>query len=290
MRDRSPFRGVAFASPSVSLASQRSFMSSRNKGSQDYQGLSIRSLEEPLLDRPLLERGRKSTSPESPPPVVVERDRAVSPPEECIEGGLGSPESRDDGDVIGIDNGGSWLNMMTVLASEKRRSFFAKRRSLSVGVPGWRGLDSTTFAALDPQPDVKRHASMQSMHEAEMEMVSAVERFSRLSTELANERTLLAWVRTCLAAVRTALAYVGMAAATGDWWISVRVAQWGMCALIILAALAGSSRYYRLKAILNFKTPPRQFGRISVAPMNAVVVIATFATAAGLLAGTWHKG
>lgn len=123
---------------------------------------------------------------------------------------------------------------------------------------------------------------------AEMEMVTALERFNRLSTDLANERTLLAWVRTCLAAVRTGLSFLGVTA-VAEWWISLYMAQWGMLLLIVLASFFGAVRYYRLKAILEYKVPPRYFGRLSLTPMNALVVVASVATASGLAAQTWVK-
>lgn len=129
---------------------------------------------------------------------------------------------------------------------------------------------------------LERHVS------AEFEMVTAMERFNRLSTDLANERTLLAWVRTCLAAVRTGLSYLGLAAVS-EWWISLVLAQWSMFALIVLGGVAGAARYYRLKAILEYKVPPRQFGRISLTPLNFLVAVSAVATASGLAAHSWVK-
>lgn len=119
-------------------------------------------------------------------------------------------------------------------------------------------------------------------------MVTALERFNRLSTDLANERTLLAWVRTCLAAVRTGLSYVGLAAVS-DWWISLLTAQWGMLLLIVLASATGAARYYKMKSILEYKMPPRHFGRMSVTPMNFLVIVSALATASGLAVHSWVK-
>lgn len=141
---------------------------------------------------------------------------------------------------------------------------------------------STSPERLQQPSKLPRHVS------TEMEMVTAMERFSRLSTELANERTLLAWVRTCLACVRTGISYVGLASVT-QWWLSLVLAQWGMFMLIVLAAVAGSSRYYKIKAILEYKVPPRKFGRISLRPLSVLLLVAAVATASGLAAHAWVK-
>ncbi len=45
-------------------------------------------------------------------------------------------------------------------------------------------------------------------------LISSVQRMSRLTTDLANERNLLAWGRTAMAAVRTALAFLALSGVT----------------------------------------------------------------------------
>merc|ERR1712194_252279 len=42
------------------------------------------------------------------------------------------------------------------------------------------------------------------------DIARSLDRFSRLGTDLANERTLLAWTRTSLATLRTATDYIGI--------------------------------------------------------------------------------
>lgn len=51
--------------------------------------------------------------------------------------------------------------------------------------------------------------------------LEGLERLSRLTTDLANERTLLAWMRTCLAAIRTLFSYLALSATTAAWQMSI---------------------------------------------------------------------
>jgi uncharacterized membrane protein YidH (DUF202 family) len=272
-RDRSPLpRESAFASPALSGRSRS------GRGSMDQSGLllGLSGLDTPLLGS----RPDRSVQLDQASPI---RGRSAELQQDVDEDARGLDE--DDGDA-----NDTWMNIVMSTVSgkpqgqEKRQGFFQRGRRRSIGVAAFCGLDRDVDVPEAQPSSINRHASFQ-----ELEMVTAVERFSRLSTELANERTLLAWVRTCLAAVRTSLAYVGFAAVTGEWWVSLLLAQWGMIALIVLASVAGAARYYKLKAILNYKVPPKQFGRISVAPMNALVVTAAMATAAGCLAKAWQK-
>lgn len=163
----------------------------------------------------------------------------------------------------------------------------------------WRGMWSATAQfrrATSPaqefeadRPGLVREFSARDLYEEELEVVTALERFNRLSSDLANERTLLAWIRTCLAAVRTGVSFLGLAAIS-DWWFSLMLAQWSMIILIILGGIVGAARYYRIKAMLEYKVPPREFGRLSLTPLNALVAIGAVATAAGLAAHAWVKG
>ena len=57
------------------------------------------------------------------------------------------------------------------------------------------------------------------------QQIEGLERLSRLTTDLANERTLLAWIRTCLASIRTLFAYLALSASTAAWEASITCAQ-----------------------------------------------------------------
>mmetsp|Transcript_21112 Transcript_21112/g.58890 ORF Transcript_21112/g.58890 Transcript_21112/m.58890 type:complete len:351 (-) Transcript_21112:227-1279(-) len=146
---------------------------------------------------------------------------------------------------------------------------------------------SSFFRDSDRRLDDAQESSCQS---SSMNFVNAVERFNRMSTELANERTLLAWIRTCLAAIRTALCFIGIMAYASPWQISIYVAQWSMLAVVMVAAVGGAARYSRLKAVLEQKVTPRNFGRISLRPLSGLVILSSVATTAGILAQEWRHG
>lgn len=121
-------------------------------------------------------------------------------------------------------------------------------------------------------------------------MVNAMERFSRLSTELANERTLLAYVRTSLAAIRTAFTYLDLTAPGVFWQPSVLLTEFLVAAVMLISTFTGVSRYFRLKAVIERKIPPRHFGRLSLRPLSALLIVACAVTAAGIYSQTWQHG
>lgn len=117
--------------------------------------------------------------------------------------------------------------------------------------------------------------------------VDAVERFSRLSTDLANERTLLAWIRTCLAAIRTAFTYLSLTWATRSWRWSVILCEVIVALLAVTLAATGWKRYSSIKNVLQRKVPPHGFGRISVKYINLLVFVATIITAVSISLQEW---
>eukprot|EP00929_Paragymnodinium_shiwhaense_P036553 TRINITY_DN19570_c0_g1_i1.p1 TRINITY_DN19570_c0_g1~~TRINITY_DN19570_c0_g1_i1.p1 ORF type:complete len:347 (+),score=75.60 TRINITY_DN19570_c0_g1_i1:83-1123(+) len=129
-----------------------------------------------------------------------------------------------------------------------------------------------------------------SMHDEQLDRaVASVDRLSRLASDLANERTYLAWVRTGLAAIRTCFAYLGVAAMTDEFDFSVVVATFLMTAVVIVAAISGGLRYSRVKAALMSPEPPEHFGRVSLHWFNAVALTSMLATAAGMYSRDWTK-
>lgn len=119
--------------------------------------------------------------------------------------------------------------------------------------------------------------------------LQGLERLSRLATELANERTLLAWIRTCLAGIRTLFTHIALSGTSSGWVAFIVFTEVTMAALIIVTSITGATRYYKIKAILSQKIPPQDFGRFSIQPLAAVVITAGIASVTGVLSQGWSK-
>lgn len=120
-------------------------------------------------------------------------------------------------------------------------------------------------------------------------MLDVVNRFERLNSDLANERTLLAWHRTCLAAMRTALAFVAVTALNMRWRDAAMTIAGAMSLVVIVSSTSGMIRYQRVKQILSMKDPPQKFGRPSNAWLNLLVLFASAATALAICIRAWDK-
>jgi len=118
--------------------------------------------------------------------------------------------------------------------------------------------------------------------ELQTEMLTSMERFGRLTTYLANERTLLAWVRTCLAATRTAFSFLGVSGTSAFWSVFVFLTQCTMLTLVLVLCGSGYLRYSAIKHAINTKLPPEKFGRLTVKYMYSVLSVASVAIAMGM--------
>ncbi len=171
---------------------------------------------------------------------------------------------------------------------------------LTLATPLLAGASSSSStAAGGPQPsvpsDLAREAGTRSprtlVREREAKMdgqLEGLERLSRLTTDLANERTLLAWVRTCLASIRTVFTYMAITGTTAAWQASVTCAEMMMATIVVATALAGWWRYVRVKHILGQKIPPRHFGRVSTRPLMGLIALTALATAVGIYSQQWE--
>lgn len=114
-----------------------------------------------------------------------------------------------------------------------------------------------------PRP-AGRRGSYEMLAGSLRETNEVVDRMQRLNTDLANERTLLAWTRTSLAAMRTAFAFLAVTG-EGAMLVGLHFSRWGMATLCLLAAGMGIRRYVQVKRI-TFQpvTPDVRFGRISI--------------------------
>ena len=115
------------------------------------------------------------------------------------------------------------------------------------------------------------HPRYEVLANQEEDFVSGMAKMSRLSTDLANERTLLAWVRTILAIMRTVFATLGLQGVGWLWVVVSYVAVVNMTVLMVLATGIGLWRYTKIAHIVNLKSIPQHFGRASITPLNVMV-------------------
>mmetsp|Transcript_22841 Transcript_22841/g.63851 ORF Transcript_22841/g.63851 Transcript_22841/m.63851 type:complete len:324 (-) Transcript_22841:174-1145(-) len=145
---------------------------------------------------------------------------------------------------------------------------------------------ASPFARLSRRPTL---SVLMGQQEATAQLVDHVERFSRLSTDLANERTLLAWIRTCLAALRTVFAFYAMEGIGEFWNWSVTGSQIMMAVLVVVLAVTGECRYKSIRQALMVKDPPTTFGRVSLRYTYSIVVLSSIVTCAGVTLRRWQK-
>eukprot|EP00439_Symbiodinium_sp_Y106_P060636 s2102_g9.t1 len=96
------------------------------------------------------------------------------------------------------------------------------------------------------------------------EIVTAMERFNRLSTDLANERTLLAWIRTAMAGIRTIFVFYAIEGVSRFWEAGVSISEVLMALLVLILLFTGRARYYAIKDLILKRDPPASFGRVSL--------------------------
>lgn len=123
----------------------------------------------------------------------------------------------------------------------------------------------------------------------QLSLISSMQRMSRLSTDLANERNLLAWGRTAMAAARTALAFLGLVG-NNDFGVGlVYTTSIGFGVIAVWMMIQGSLRYKQIKNILLLPEPPIHFGRLSNNPIVLVLVVLLVLLVIGNSADSWSK-
>lgn len=118
-------------------------------------------------------------------------------------------------------------------------------------------------------------------------LISSMQRMSRLSTDLANERNLLAWGRTAMAAARTALAFLGLVGLTTFGDVAVYMTSIGFGVIAVWMVVQGAARYKAIKEILMLPEPPVNFDRLSNAPVHIVMVSLLILLIIGNAANQW---
>jgi uncharacterized membrane protein YidH (DUF202 family) len=119
------------------------------------------------------------------------------------------------------------------------------------------------------------------------EQLNGIERLNRLTTDLANERTLLAWTRTTLASIRTLFTYLALDGKSAAWKASITATEFSMATLVLAAATTGVWRFWRVKSIVHMKIPPAGFGRITIRPLAVLLLVTAFATSIGIFSQQW---
>ena len=116
----------------------------------------------------------------------------------------------------------------------------------------------------------------------EERFVDALTRLSRLTTDLANERTYLAWIRTALASARTVVSFLALDGTNQFGRVSAKTCVIGFAVLSLLMMAHGTERYRKIKEILLTKDTPAGFARLSTLPISlsllgvlALVIIVT---------------
>ena len=122
-------------------------------------------------------------------------------------------------------------------------------------------------------------------------VLDGLQRLTRLNSDLANERTLLAWIRTDLAAIRTLWGYMTIGSAVAFWDDLALVAMMLMTTLVAFTSAYGVYRYYVIKNVLSKPTKdlPADYGRKSTRPLAVLVVLCSVVTAAGMYSQMWEK-
>ena len=90
--------------------------------------------------------------------------------------------------------------------------------------------------------------------------------------------------------MRTAFNMLALNGVTHAWSDSVFFAQVLVTTLVLLLSFTGSWRYYKIKKIIALKVPPNSFGRITLKPLNLLVVITAITSAVAMYASGWDKG
>lgn len=170
---------------------------------------------------------------------------------------------------------------------EEHRVSFREQADVDMEAPAPVEVQSSTLS-VEAAGSMVQEATMALAQIEKTTMI--MDRFSRLSTDLANERTLLAWMRTCMAAMRTAFAYLALTSEEPFWMVSIHISRSAMMLLVAVAAVTGIVRYHMVKKATFLPSPPHRFGRLSIVWFNGLVVSCIVITMLGIMMNTWKKG
>lgn len=106
----------------------------------------------------------------------------------------------------------------------------------------------------------------------EERFVDALTRLSRLTTDLANERTYLAWIRTALASARTVVSFLALSGTNQLGRVSARTCVISFAVLALFMMFQGTERYRKIKQILLTKDTPAGFARLTTLPISLALL------------------
>lgn len=119
-----------------------------------------------------------------------------------------------------------------------------------------------------------------------------IDRMTRLNSDLANERTLLAWMRTSLAAVRTTFAFLSLTAVTQTSRDAEFFCEVAMAAVIAMSLIAGTTRYNQIKQAIsaaNSGDKPKTFRRMSVHWVTGLMSFGVMILLPAIIGRSWTK-
>ena len=114
--------------------------------------------------------------------------------------------------------------------------------------------------------------------------------YNMLGTDLANERTLLAWVRTILATIRTIFAYQKLFPGDGIPRTddpTLFAASLMIATLLLMMSVYASHRYYSVLTMLRSEDKQETYEKWTLWPMIGVAVSLSFLTGIATYADTW---
>ena len=150
------------------------------------------------------------------------------------------------------------------------------------------GDDVTHLKGHDGNEDDHESAGVVQEKE-EVTFVDSLTRLSRLTTDLANERNLLAWGRTALASARTCLAFMAVEGTGMFGHISGKVMVLGFAFFAFVIMFTGYQRFKTIKYIIGLKNPPASFHRLTNSPTFICLILLFLLAFIVVCAGDWRR-
>lgn len=151
-------------------------------------------------------------------------------------------------------------------------------------------MNNTTLQSI-PNPLSNFSSIFQSGNQHDMLKTELL--YNRIGSDLANERTMLAWVRTMLACARTVFSYGNLLEpnsdpeAGGTRPMTVPTVTMMMATLLLFAGLNTGYRYWHMRGVLREAKAPGTYGRHSLLPFILLAVTVALITSIETYAGHW---